>query len=213
MERDGGRCGVEIDHDALAAPYAGCDSIASVTSRAARILAEDVDAAAAASGSTANFIVDYLDAAQMVLWDVFASRTLSPSEEKLYRSSYETAMLSYAAPSPLSTAQKVLALLESGRLRIIKGVADVSPIRGNGAFRIDHEFGTEYAEHLVNATGSVDRDVNSLRQSALVRSESARSIYVANMFLWGPGLYVSSAIMMATVVGRMLRAVFESSSD
>ena len=41
------------------------------------------------------------------------------------------------------------------------------------------------------------------------RSTAAENIAVANMFLWGPGIYVSSAIVMATVVKRLLDAAFD----
>jgi hypothetical protein len=110
------------------------------------------------------------------------------------------------------------------------------------SYRIDHSFGTDIARYVVNATGSVDRIVSSDRQSTLVsnlaskgklqayrragemldgtavdmstfRSPGCRSIYVANMFLWGPGLFVSSAIMMANIVARILSAAFAGMPD
>jgi hypothetical protein len=40
------------------------------------------------------------------------------------------------------------------------------------------------------------------------RAEGARSIYVANMFLWGPGFFTSSAFMMARVVEQAVSAMY-----
>jgi len=189
-------------------------------------------------GSTANFIVDYLDAVQMILWDVFALHALSPDQELLFRSKYESALLSYAAPCPQSTAKKVLALMQSGHLQILHGVREVSVADDGQSFRIEHGFGTDVASYLVNSTGAVDRTAGSDSQSTLIgnlvrrgvlqgyrlggkgsngiavdmhtfQSESARKVYVANMFLWGPGLYVSSAIMMATIVERLLASALQ----
>jgi hypothetical protein len=242
MLSDAKALGVDIDRESLADPYAGCDDADSLNQRAAEILAADIDAAASTADSNANFIVDYLDAAQMELWDIFASRALSAEQESLYRSRYETAMLSYAAPCPSTTAQKILALMRSGHLHIVRGVGSVTADNDHKSFRIDHSFGTEFAHCVLNATGSVDRNVESERQTVLVatlaakgilqayqrecemldgisvdmntfRSLGCHNIYIANMFLWGPGLYVSSAIMMASIVERILSAAFASGPD
>jgi hypothetical protein len=43
---------------------------------------------------------------------------------------------------------------------------------------------------------------------ATSRAIGSRSIYVANMFLWGPGFFTSSAFIMATIVERILRAMY-----
>ena len=64
---DAADAGVEIDRAAMADPYAGCSSAPAVNARAAGILAQDIDAAAAGPGSVENFIVDYLDASQMTI--------------------------------------------------------------------------------------------------------------------------------------------------
>ena len=39
-------------------------------------------------------------------------------------------------------------------------------------------------------------------------AKGARSVYVANQFLWGPGFFVSSAMVMAGIVARILRAAY-----
>lgn len=238
FERDASDAGAEIDRAIMADPYAGCATQEDVDERAAAILAADIDAAAAGPGSRRNFVVDYLDAAQVTLWDIFAARLLSPDEEARYRSAFETAMLSYAAPCPLPTAQKLLALMQSGRLHVMKGVTSVRKAEDGGALCIAHEHGTASAGFVINSTGSFDRRVLSARQSTLVqnlaqkglmepyrragrdfpgvevdmeclRLPKCRSVYVANMFLWGPGFYVSSAIMMARLVERILEAIFD----
>jgi len=237
MMRDADVNGAPIDRHALTDPYDSCDSLDAVTQRAAKILASDIDAAAAPADSTANFIVDYLDQAQFDIWDLFATHRLTEDAEATYRSRYETALLSYAAPCPSSTAQKLLALMRSGRLRMISGVRSIEP-HSDGA-DIHHSFGKESAEYLINATGGVDRNVRSARQPDLIRNlvrrgmlqpyvrgraevegaavdmstfrcEGSDNIYFANMFLWGPGFFVSAAITMATIVDRLLRSAFEA---
>ena len=126
--------------------------------------------------------------------------------------------------------------MEAGRLRVISGTRTVARNRA-GTCSIEHAFGTELADFVVNATGVVDRDVRSDRQSALIRNlarrgllrpyvlngvespgaaidmdtylcEGSKNVYAANMFLWGPGFFTSSAIMMATIVKRLLEQSF-----
>ena len=226
--------GVELDLDELRAPYADCGDDDSLQARAAAVLGDAIDAALSPQPG-ANFIVDYLEQAQFDTWDLFASKKLSEAEEARYRRLVESALLSYAAPCPISTAQKILALMEAGRLRILRGVRGVR--RDAGGFELDHAFGTERASYLVNTTNSVDRDIRSPAQSTLIRNlvsrgtirpyrlngqpsqgidvdmetfrcRGSRRIYAANMFLWGPGFFTSSAIIMATVVQRLLARAF-----
>ena len=242
MEHDANAAGVHIDRAAMADPYAGIDDDESLNRRAAEILAADIDAATSPPDSPDNYVVDYLDAAQFELWDLFAARVLSAEQEALFRAKYETAFLSYAAPCPVSTAQKVLALMDGGRLRIVGGVRSISTDHDARAFRIEHRFGIEQAHHIINATGAVDRNVDSTVQPTLVRNLAEKgtlrpyrigedggakgidvdmhtfaaspggNVHVANMFLWGPGLYVSSAVMMATIVARVLATAFARES-
>ena len=40
------------------------------------------------------------------------------------------------------------------------------------------------------------------------RAQGARNIYIANQFLWGPGFFVSSAMVMAGVVSRALKSIY-----
>jgi hypothetical protein len=229
-----------IDRQQMADPYAACDTEEQLNQQAMSLLEGDIDAAAGDESSTANFVVDYLDAAQFEIWDVFASRALSPEQEALYRAKYESAMLSYAAPCPSSTAQKVLALMQSGHLRIVSGIKSITMLPDKSSFELEHRFGKDQAPYIVNASGVVDRSIGSERQSTLItnltrkgmlseyrrladtrngiavdlesfQSEDTRNVYVANMFLWGPGFFVSSAIMMATVIKRLLDATFGGS--
>jgi uncharacterized NAD(P)/FAD-binding protein YdhS len=241
LQKEAEEHGVAIDWEQLADPYSGCDTAAQLQQRAMEILGGDINAAASAGDSTANFIVDYLNAAEMELWDIFGAQLLSAEQEALFRTQYESAMLGYAAACPVLTAQKILALMEAGCLRIVHGVSSVTQAIDDDGFRIDHRFGTERAAYLVNATGVVDRKVSSGRQPALIanlhrkgilreyqrvagaangidvdmrtlQSAGSDRVLIANMFLWGPGLYVSAAIIMATVVERLLTAAFAAHS-
>jgi uncharacterized NAD(P)/FAD-binding protein YdhS len=235
---DAGVNGVGLDQEMLFVPYANCHDADELTARAAQILAVDIDMAT--NPKPSNFIVDYLDHAQFDIWDLFASNKLTDVDEARYRREFESALLACAAPCPVSTAQKILALMEAGRLRIINGCTGIS--QSEQGFRIEHAFGSEKAEYVVNATGVADRLVSSDEQPELIRNLSRRrllcpyeledkpspgaavdmdtlraagsnSIYVANMFLWGPGSFTSSAIMMATIVDRMLDAMFADTRD
>lgn len=226
----------EIDWDTVCDPYRQCASASDVNERAADLLMEAISAAS--NQDRHNFLVDVYADAQLDIWDAFAEGLLGADDEKVFRRELETAVLSYAAPCPVPTAEKLLALLRAGRLSILKGVREIE-LRENGdAYEIRHEFGSDIATTVINATGASERDVNSSSQPALIRSmvdagllsayrrdgvsmngaavdmrtfraEGSRNIYLANMLLWGPGFYTSSAFMMATVVERILNSVFD----
>jgi len=228
-----------IDWPSVLDPYSGCESDADIDRRAAEILAADI--ANASGAGTNNFLVDLADDAQLCLWDAFAAYKLPPDEELRYRRRIESAFLTYAAPCPVTTAERLLALLRCGRVSIRTGVKQVLSQAAGGGFLISHKYGEERASILINATGAMDRRVSSERQSALVgamraagifrpyllkgmeddgasvdmstfRATGSRSIYIANMFLWGPGFFTSSAFMMATVVEQILRAIYQPGS-
>ena len=198
------------------------------------MLAADIDSAT--SPTPSNFVVEYLDDAKFDIWDLFALHKLTETEEARYRRDVESALLTCAAPCPVPTAQKLLALMEAGRLGVLDGVTGVSSV--DQKFLVEHRFGAERAAYVINATGAVDRNVGSDRQPQLIRqlakrglmrpyelrgepspgaavdmqsfrSMGSRSIHVANMMLWGPGFFTSSAIIMATVIERMLQSVFD----
>jgi|GEM_PF-668786 len=244
IRRDAEGNGAHLDWPAILDPYAACRSGEDVNQRAGALLETAVNAAKAPAkpGSGAgNFLVDFFADAQMDIWDAFAEGLLSAEAEKHYREKYETAVLCYAAPCPVSTAEKLLALHRAGRLTVVEGVENVRLADDQSSYLIDHAHGAEQAKILVNTTGGVDRVVTSDRQSDLVkglvsqglfspyarggvamngaavdmknfRAEGAKNIYLANMFLWGPGFFTSSAIMMATIVERLLAGVFEKPS-
>lgn len=225
-----------VDWPAIIDPYNGCKSIGDIDRRAADILAADI--ARALRGGTGNFLVDLADDAQLCLWDVFALHDFSPEEELRYRRTIESAFLTYSAPCPVPTAEKLLALLRSGSVSIRVGTARPISSASGTEFLISHKFGEERPSILINAAGTMDRRVGSKRQSALIRSlrdadairpylvdgvedngasvdmstfraTGSRSVYVANMFLWGPGFFTSSAFMMATVIEKILRAIYQ----
>lgn len=170
-----------------------------------------------------------------------AAHVLPTEEELRYRKKIESAFLTYSAPCPVTTAERLLALLRSGRVSIRAGVRRVTASEAGNEFLISHAYGEEKASILINATGAMDRRVSSDRQSALVgalraagifqpyllkgaeddgvrvdmstfRATGSHSIYVANMFLWGPGFFTSSAFTMATIVERILRAIYPPES-
>ena len=112
-------------------------------------------------------------------------------------------------------------------------------VTADGVYALPHEHGVEKANLLINVTNAVDRRIESPYQSSLYRAlavrgsirphergqgpldgiavdmktfraKGMRHVYVANMLLWGPGFFTSSAFMMATVIERMLAAMLES---
>lgn len=223
--------GAEIDWISVLDPYAECDSASKVNERAGKILTADIEAAKA--GSPANFLVDFFSSAYVGIWDAWAEGLLRPSEELRYRTHWETAALCYVAPCPVPTAERLRALHRAGRLLVFRGVRDVHLASDGSHYLVSHDFGEERAKVLINATGRVDRQLPSSRQPRLVtslreagylrpynragtigngvavdmrsfRAEGSRNIYIANMLLWGPGFFTSSAFMMATIVERLL---------
>lgn len=240
IQKEAQAYGVPFDPSVFGPQYRACENEAQVNTRAGVLLAEGLSAACASPSG--NFLVDLFDAAQLTLWDVFAEALLAPEQEDLYRRQYETAALSYAAPCPIPTAERLLALHRSGQLEVMAGVRDVTLAANGSHYRIKHTFGVATATVVVNATGGVDRRVTSMRQSPLIqslverrllrpyqrggaakngaavdmktfRAHGARNIYVTNMLLWGPGFFTSSAFMMATVVERALAAMSKSVED
>ncbi|MGI9285194.1 MAG: FAD/NAD(P)-binding protein [Pseudomonadales bacterium] len=229
-----------LESDSITSPYSGCENAEAVNARAGEILERDIQAAK--PGGQDNFLVDLFNDAQIDIWDAFADRLLSPKEEFRYRTTVETALLSYAAPCPIPTAERLLALHKSGHLRVIRGVSlpDLSSEGDNYTLR--HAHGDEMVRVLINATGKVDRDILSASQPSWIRHlvEDGRlqpysradtkfagadvemssfrpplliRVHFANMFLWGPGFFTSSAFMMATIVSRIVDHLFPSRSE
>jgi hypothetical protein len=225
--------GVALDWPALRDPYAGCASAEAVNQRAATLLAADI--AAASEGR--NFLVDLAGNAQLLLWDAFAARLLRPSEEQRYRSEAETAVRCWTAPCPIPTAERLLALQRAGQLVVRHGARTPRWSAAEDGWQIDCAFGTEHARVLVNATGTVDRQVDSPAQSLLLqslvaqgllrpyrlagasrdgaavdmrsfRAEGSHHVHVLNMLLWGPGFFTSSAFVMAQLASRLLDGLY-----
>lgn len=237
IRREADEHSAAVDWDMVSDPYRNCRSHAELNARAADLL--ELAIVAATSKDTDNFLVDFFADAQIDIWDAFANRFLKPESELLYRTKLETAALSYIAPCPVPTAEKMLALFRVGRLSVIKGVREIKLSNDGAHYEIMHDFGRETASVLINATGAADRDVNSDKQPDLIKClkgrgllksykrngmpskgasvdmntfciEGASNIYLANMLLWGPGFFTSSAYMMATVVERLLTNLFAS---
>ena len=235
IKADGMRHNAEFHTGKIEKPYANCNSVVDVNQRAGEILASDI--AAAKNGDGANFLVDLVDHAQMEIWDGFTEKLLAADEERRYRQSVETAMLAYAAPCPIPTAERLLALHRAGCLNIVYGANTPALSQTGDYFSIKHTHGEATANILINATGKVDRDVSSSGQPSWVKSLIASDklrrysrngiemdgaeidmstfrppglnrIYFANMYLWGPGFFTSSAFIMANVVARILNHIF-----
>lgn len=216
-------------------PYRDCNDAPQVDTKAGAILEHDLNAAI--SSDERNILVDIFGDAGLEIWDIFAARILSADEEKQFRRTHETATLTFEASCPISTAEKLLALHRAGCLKIIKGINEVRFSEKEDAYFIDHEFGNDKARILINTTGSVDRDVRSKNQADIIKNmvsdqilspykcggeemlgadvdmsdfrvNETKNIHMASMFLWGPGFYTSGSIIMATIVDRILKSLF-----
>lgn len=224
-----------VDWASIATPYEGCADGASLNARAGAILADDI--AAARHEGTSNFLVDLFADAQLDIWDGFADRLMTPSAEKRYRAELESAFLTYGAPCPVPTAERLLALHKAGVLTVRAGVKPPTLADDGNTFSIAHRFGEDHADIVIDASGGLNRMVSDCGQapltSALVRSglmhgyslageampgaavdmetfrvSGARNVYALNMWLWGPGFFTSSAFMMASFAKRMLDRLY-----
>ncbi len=229
--------GAIVDWQAVTRPYDQCRTAESYNAQAGALMAADI--AAAKKGGKDNFLPAFFSMAVATLWDAVAEGLFSPQAERLYRDHHESAALAFIAPCPIPTAEKLLALHREGRLSIIGGVKDIRLDEDGQHFALAHQFGVAKAKVLVNATSAVDRNVASDRQPALIRNlvangllrahriggeaafgadvdmtnfrlGGARNIYLANMLLWGPGFFTSSAYTMANVVSKILPVLFDT---
>ncbi len=225
--------GSRLDPQEVADPYRHCNDEASFQATVSGLLEREVRRAKGVEHD--NFLVDFFEDTDGTIWDTFGERLLDPEEESNYRSNFESALLLYKAACPISTAEKLLALMRAGRLRVLRN-AEIVTSSSSRTLKVTHAFGEEPCRYLVDATGRTDRRVNSERQPALIhsllgqgllapyrlagearegaavdmatfRSAGSRNIFLANMLLWGPGFFTSSAKVMATVVQRILRAM------
>jgi uncharacterized NAD(P)/FAD-binding protein YdhS len=225
--------GLALDWPALLAPYAGCRDTGAVQQRAIDQLA----GALAAANAGRNLLVDLAGATQTLLWDAFADRLLPAAEERRYCQQVETAVLTCTAPSALPTAERLLALLRAGAVQVRHGVQGVAWSDADAAWHIPCAFGVELARVLIDCRGALDRRVDSAAQPPLVRdmaargmlrpyqrdgepadgaaidmatlrAEGSRHVHVAGMWLWGPGIFTSSAFMMARAVQTILAALY-----
>ena len=233
IQQDMAEQGISLDWDKIKNPYHLCRSQDDTNVRAIELLHEAINSAATGT----NYLVDYFGGAQKEIWDAFACQLLDLESEQAYREKYETAMLCYVAVCPVPTAEKILALLRAGRITVIKGVTDVKLNDDGEYYEISHQFGTERAQVLINTTGSVDRGVSSDTQPDLIKSlrdsgqlniyqrggvamkgadvdmknyrlPNTQNIYMANMLLWGPGFFTSSAHLMASIVENILNGIY-----
>ncbi|MDG1708738.1 MAG: hypothetical protein P8H03_08240, partial [Emcibacteraceae bacterium] len=221
-------------------PYEGCKTNQEFNNKAAEILSKDLETAM--TGSARNILVDIFADAGLEIWDIFAARLVNANEEKRFRRAYETSTLTYEASCPILTAERLIALYKAGSLSFIKGVNSVSFNNDDDAYHIKHDYGTEIARVLINTTGSVDRDIRSPGQPTLIqnmyknglmspytcgrdvmpgadvdmtsfRLTGTKNIHLASMLLWGPGFYTSGSIIMATIVDRILKSLFNNSKQ
>ena len=226
--------GAVIHWDLLADPYSGCDNDKAVTERAAGLL--ETALRDAREPDRTAFLTALLADAANDIWQAFAEELLPPAEEARYRRDFETATLCFAAPCPIPTAERLLALMRAGRLHIRMGVGTVS-VDENGLYQIPHAHGVDTAHVLVNTTGGVNRDVTHPDQPPLIRgmvengllqphnrghgdlpgaavdmqtyrAKGSRNIHLANMLLWGPGFFTSSARLMSEIVQQTLQGMY-----
>jgi hypothetical protein len=224
-----------IDWLSIAEPYARCESGESLNAHAGEMLARDI--VAARNGTAANFLVDLFADAQMDIWDGFAERLLRPDAEKRYRTELETAFLTFGAPCPIATAERLLALHRAGVLTVRAGVQPPTRTAEGSAFSVTHRYGRDHADVVIDASGRLNRMVSDAGQPGLVadlcssglmqgytlqgeampgaeidmetfRLRGARNVYALNMWLWGPGFFTSSAFLMASLAQRMLQRIY-----
>lgn len=229
--------GAGIDWARIADPYQGCADGEALNTRAGEILAQDI--AAAREGGTGNFLVDMAADAQLDIWDGFAARLMTPEAEKGYRAEMETAFLTFGAPCPVLTAERLLALHEAGVLTVRAGVQAPKRAEGGASIAIGHRYGEDLADVVIDASGGVNRVVDDPGQSALVadlarsglmrgyelagtampgadidmatfRLRGSRNVYACNMWLWGPGFFTSSAFLMASFAKRILDRLYSA---
>ena len=235
VEAEAAAHGVRLDWAALAHPYRDCTNAEAVNQRAGALLAADL--AAARQGGAANFLVELAADAQRLLWHVFAAGLLQPEAQRRYRREVETALLCYAAPCPIPTAERLLALHRAGRLRVCRGVGTPVLEPDGRAWTVPHAHGAARATVLVDASGALDRRLDSPGQPPLYaqaarsgllrphapggepaegiavdlqtgRAAGTRAVYLAGMMLWGPAFFTSSAFLTARMVERALAAMF-----
>lgn len=210
-------------------PYAGCDTAPAVQQRATAALAQSIGLAA----GSGNLLVDLAGDAQTLLWQAWADGLLPPAEQMVYRQQVESALLTAAAPCPVPTAERLLALLRAGCLQVRHGTGTPHWLPDADAWRLPWALGDERATVLVDTRSALDRRVDSPAQPALVRSLFAqgllqphrvgglptdgaavdmaslraigsRHVFVAGIWLWGPGFFTSSACMMARAAQTVL---------
>jgi hypothetical protein len=140
--------GAAIQWQNLLDPYGDCQTASAANARAGQLLAADIEAAKGNGGG--NFLVDFFGDAQMTIWDAFAERLMSAEQERRYRAQFETAVLCYAAPCPILTAERLLALHRAGRLSVLPHVQKAFLSAEDGHFEIRHAFGSEQAKFLIN---------------------------------------------------------------
>ncbi|RVU39429.1 hypothetical protein EOI86_09385 [Hwanghaeella grinnelliae] len=231
------RHGADIDWHRIVDPYAECHDGDALNARAGDILADDITGAR--GGGTGNFLVDMFSDAQLDIWDGFAERLMTPEAEKRYRAEMETAFLTFGAPCPVPTAERLLALHEAGVLTVRAGVEPPQVTDDGSGFSVGHRFGEDRADVVIDASGGVNRMVHDPGQSTLTadlarsglmrgyelageqmpgadidmetfRLRGARNVYACNMWLWGPGFFTSSAYLMASFARRILERLYMS---
>jgi len=227
--------GVDLDIQAILDPYKDCKTTEEINERAASILKSDI----ALTKSGRNFLVDLFQDAQLDIWDGYSRRALSMPQENLYRKNYETAFLSYFAPCPIPTSEKLLALHKSGALEIRKGIQDVSLSRDGKTYQLTFPTHIEEAKYLINTTGSVVRRINqpelpelfkNLEKSGFLEQyrrdgvsmdganidlanfllPGTKRIYMANMWLWGPAFFTSSTFLMSNIIKKILQNLYKN---
>ena len=91
---------------------------------------------------------------------------LSPRSQQLFMEKYHSTWMRFRHGMPVQNAQKILRMLESGQLNIVKGES----VSWDGTFKADTSIGMIEAPYVIEATGqecSIHRIHSPLIQSAL----------------------------------------------
>ncbi len=118
-----------------------------------------------------------MNAASNGMEEVWAS--FSTLTRRAFQRDWHARFMSFIAPIPLQSAQRLAALIETGQLEVLAGIADVRP-QGQG-FSVEGSAWTWRADHVVNTIRSEGATI-PLRARALVESLLAGELAFANPF-------------------------------
>lgn len=105
-----------VDINRILNPYSSCETTEEVTKQAQKILEDDLNRAKEGR----NIVKDLGDDGVFVALKLMEENWLKGEEEKRYRDEWETMVMGYVAAAPVLTGERLLALMEAGRVKIVK---------------------------------------------------------------------------------------------